>query len=100
MERPRGTGAVRSRTADGRVRVVPDEARPYLADGTLDPRLFDVSGLIEQGLGGGALPLIVTYGKGRSVHDALPPGASRSVRFPASVARPSGPPGTGRSGAP
>ncbi|WP_329398569.1 S8 family serine peptidase [Streptomyces melanogenes] len=75
VERARGaTGAVRSQTVDGRVRVVPDEARPYLADGTLDPRLFDVSGLIEQGLGGGSLPLLVTYGKGRSVRDALPPG--------------------------
>ncbi|MFI1400432.1 S8 family serine peptidase [Streptomyces sp. NPDC020681] len=63
VERPEdATGAVRSEIADGRVTVVPDEARPYLDSGVLDKRLFDVTGLIEQGLAErGPLPLIVTY---------------------------------------
>ncbi|MFD7441922.1 S8 family serine peptidase [Streptomyces sp. NPDC059909] len=66
VERPKGaTGAVRSEVANGRVTVVPDEARPYLHSGVLDKRLFDVTGLIEQGLGEGEpLPLIVTHAKG------------------------------------
>ncbi|MGW1884812.1 S8 family serine peptidase [Streptomyces sp. NPDC001970] len=66
VERPKdATGAVRSEISDGRVTVVPDEARPYLDAGVLDKRLFDVTGLIEQGLAeGGPLPLIVTYAKG------------------------------------
>lgn len=46
------TGAIRSRIDDGRVTVVPDEARPYLDSGALDPRLFDVTGLVEQGVTG------------------------------------------------
>lgn len=67
VDRPAGaTGAVRSEITKERITVVPDEARPYLGAGTLDKRLFDVTGLIRQGLGdekGGALPLIVTYDK-------------------------------------
>ncbi|MEU7702143.1 hypothetical protein [Streptomyces sp. NPDC039028] len=46
------TGAIRSRISNGRVTVVPDEARPYLDSGALDPRLFDVTGLVEQGVTG------------------------------------------------
>ncbi|MFI1976883.1 S8 family serine peptidase [Streptomyces wedmorensis] len=64
VDRAKGaTGAVRSETVNGRITVVPDEARPYLASGVLDKRLFDVSGLIEQGITD-ELPLIVTFGKG------------------------------------
>ncbi|MBM9621730.1 S8 family serine peptidase [Streptomyces zhihengii] len=75
VERAEGaTGAVRSEVLDGRVTVVPDEARPYLSAGVLDERLFDVTGLIEQGLHGeSGLPLIVSYGKG--VRAAAPRGA-------------------------
>ena len=48
-------------TAGGRVRVVPSDAGPLLAAGRLDPRLFDVTGLIEAGHDGDdPLPLIVT----------------------------------------
>ncbi|MFF9502111.1 S8 family serine peptidase [Streptomyces sp. NPDC014656] len=62
VDRAKGaTGAVRTQVTDGRVTVVPDEARPHLDSGALDPRLFDVTGLVEQGLTG-ELPLIVTYG--------------------------------------
>lgn len=64
VERAKGaTGAVRSETVNGRVTVIPDEARPYLESGVLDRRLFDVTGLVEQGITG-ALPLIVTHGRG------------------------------------
>ncbi|MFK4064468.1 S8 family serine peptidase [Streptomyces sp. NPDC029674] len=86
VDRPAGaSGAVRSRIADGRVTVVPDEARPYLRSGVLDERLFDVTGLIRQGLasaepgkaGAGRLPLIVTYEKkGRGARE-LPRGVEK-----------------------
>ncbi|WP_137989466.1 S8 family serine peptidase [Streptomyces vilmorinianum] len=77
VERAKGaTGAVRSEIVNGRVTVVPDEARPYLDSGVLDRRLFDVSGLIEQGLTG-ELPLIVTYGKGAR---AAAPRGTETVR--------------------
>ncbi|MGW0533123.1 S8 family serine peptidase [Streptomyces sp. NPDC003032] len=70
VKRPAGaSGAVRSLISGGHITVVPDEARPYLRSGALDERLFDVTGLIRQGVAerrGGAtsLPLIVMYGKG------------------------------------
>ncbi|MFF3306762.1 S8 family serine peptidase [Streptomyces sp. NPDC002952] len=84
VERPRGaTGAVRTEVADGAVTVVPDEALPYLRAGTLDRRLFDVSGLIRQGLGDGRtdeLPLIVTYDKGTRA--VTPRGAERTRALP------------------
>nr|BFD85013.1 S8 family serine peptidase [Streptomyces sp. Xyl84] len=80
VQRPAGAvGAVRTSVADGAVTVVPDEARPYLRAGRLDPRLFDVSELLRQGLGDrstGELPLIVTYGKGQAVR--TPRGAERT----------------------
>ncbi|MBL1080893.1 S8 family serine peptidase [Streptomyces actinomycinicus] len=84
VQRPRGaTGAVRTRRSDGDLTVVPDEALPYLRAGTLDRRLFDVSGLIRQGLtdaGTDALPLIVTYGTSRSA--ATPAGTERTRSLP------------------
>ncbi|MEU3828871.1 S8 family serine peptidase [Streptomyces sp. NPDC029080] len=84
VQRPPGAaGAVRTTSADGRLTVVPDEALPYLRAGTLDRRLFDVSGLIRQGLTDAeadALPLIVTYGaKARA---ATPAGAERTRALP------------------
>ncbi|MGY1997072.1 S8 family serine peptidase [Streptomyces rochei] len=84
VERPEGaTGAVHTRSSDGRTRVVPDEALPYLRDGSLDPRLFDIGALLEQGLADsetGELPLIVTYGKGERA--AAPKGAERKRALP------------------
>ncbi|GAA1031228.1 S8 family serine peptidase [Virgisporangium ochraceum] len=48
-------------TGDGRVRVVPSDAAPALTAGRLDPRLFDVTGLLDMGYDRtGYLPLIVT----------------------------------------
>ncbi|WP_432171627.1 S8 family serine peptidase [Streptomyces sp. 1222.5] len=84
VQRPRGaTGAVRTQESDGRLTVVPDEALPYLRAGTLDRRLFDVSGLIRQGLtdaGSDATPLIVTYG--RSARTVAPAGTERVRSLP------------------
>ncbi|MFJ5707707.1 S8 family serine peptidase [Streptomyces sp. NPDC093105] len=83
VDRAKGaTGAVRTQVADGRVTVVPDEARPLLDSGVLDPRLFDVTGLVEQGLTD-ALPLIVTYGT--STRAAGAPRGTETVRALPSV---------------
>ncbi|MEU3658651.1 S8 family serine peptidase [Streptomyces sp. NPDC032940] len=84
VERPPGaTGAVRTQNANGRISVVPDEALPYLRDGRLDERLFDVDELLRQGLAdteSGELPLIVTYDeKARAV---TPRGAERTRALP------------------
>jgi subtilisin family serine protease len=80
VRRPPGAaGAVRTQVAGGQLTVVPDEALPYLRAGTLDRRLFDVSGLIRQGLTDAkadALPLIVTYAKG--ARTATPAGAEKT----------------------
>ncbi|MFJ9035948.1 S8 family serine peptidase [Streptomyces sp. NPDC102406] len=83
VDRAKGaTGAVRTQVSHGDISVVPDEARPYLAAGTLDARLFDVSALIRQGLADGeadATPLIVTYdGKAARNARAVPRGAERT----------------------
>ncbi|WP_330340304.1 S8 family serine peptidase [Streptomyces sp. NBC_00557] len=84
VRRPEGaTGAVRTERSDGEISVVPDEALPYLRAGTLDRRLFDVSGLIRQGLTDAqadATPLIVAYGKGARA--ATPAGAERIRSLP------------------
>ncbi|GIJ66339.1 serine protease [Virgisporangium ochraceum] len=47
---------------DGRLRVVPGDVRPLLQAGTVDSRLFDITGLVEFGYDDkrGDLPLIVT----------------------------------------
>ncbi|MET9619290.1 S8 family serine peptidase [Streptomyces sp. NPDC006464] len=73
------TGGVRSEIVNGRVTVVPDEARRYLDSGVLDRRLFDVSGLIEQGVTD-ELPLIVTYGQ--AARAAAPRGAETVRALP------------------
>ncbi|MEU7425208.1 S8 family serine peptidase [Streptomyces sp. NPDC040750] len=84
VDRPPGApGAVRTQQSDGDLTVVPDEALPYLRAGTLDRRLFDVSGLIRQGLTDAevhALPLIVAYGKGARA--TAPAGATRTRALP------------------
>jgi len=61
---PGATGGIRQTTIDGHVHVIPDEALPYLAAGRVDERLFDVTGLVEQGYSDertGGIPLIVSY---------------------------------------
>ena len=62
------------RTAD-RTYVLPAAARPFLTAGTLDPALFDVTGLVAQGYGDAdrsALPLIVQYDGDRAAARELP----------------------------
>ncbi|MFC4783371.1 S8 family serine peptidase [Nocardioides sp. MAHUQ-72] len=52
---------------DGDLRVIPADAVPYLSSGRLDPDLFAVSRLLEDGYGDedrADLPLIVEYGEG------------------------------------
>jgi subtilisin family serine protease len=83
VKRPKGVdGLARTQVTDGRISVIPDEARPFLASGTLDRRLFDVTGLIEQGLADNktdATPLIVTYsGKTARTAAVTPRGAERT----------------------
>ncbi|MFJ8542058.1 S8 family serine peptidase [Streptomyces sp. NPDC093586] len=84
VERPAdATGAVRTQSANGEISVVPDEALPYLRDGRLDERLFDVDALLRQGLADtetGELPLIVTYEKG--ARTLTPRGAERTRSLP------------------
>ncbi|MEV5610546.1 S8 family serine peptidase [Streptomyces sp. NPDC052225] len=89
VDRAKGaTGAVRTQVSGGEVSVVPDEARPYLEAGTLDARLFDVSGLIRQGLADtktDATPLIVTYGGKAARAAALAPKGAERTRTLASI---------------
>ncbi|WP_413757099.1 S8 family serine peptidase [Streptomyces sp. MMBL 11-3] len=84
VERAEGaTGAVRTRTVDGDLSVVPDEALPRLRAGTLDRRLFDVDELIRQGLTDrrtDGLPLIVTYEE--DAPPAVPRGTVRTRALP------------------
>ncbi|MFG2677604.1 S8 family serine peptidase [Streptomyces sp. NPDC048392] len=84
VERPEGAaGAVHTRSRGGRTTVVPDEALPYLREGSLDERLFDVGELLAQGLADsetGELPLIVTYDQG--VRAATPRGTERTRALP------------------
>ncbi|MFJ2094069.1 S8 family serine peptidase [Streptomyces sp. NPDC087901] len=70
---PAGAAEIQQHGTD--ITVIPDEARDLLAAGTLDPRLFDVDSLIEQGYADGAdLPLIV---QGAKASDPVPAGAAR-----------------------
>ncbi|MFD5703806.1 S8 family serine peptidase [Streptomyces lasiicapitis] len=86
VERPPGaSGAVRTSVADGRITVVPDEARPYLRAGVLDKRLFDVTELSRLGGAGATTPLIVTYDKTRAGRDARTPRGTDKVRSLPSV---------------
>ncbi len=58
-----------ARNAD-RTYVVPRDAERFLANGTADRRLFDVTQLVEWGYDDAArpdLPLIVTYAQGRTL---------------------------------
>ncbi|MGN9909586.1 S8 family serine peptidase [Phytohabitans sp. LJ34] len=53
---------VTRRDERGHIHVVPADALPLLRDGDLDPRLFDVTTLLDYGYDGRAdLPLIVAY---------------------------------------
>ncbi|GAB7047400.1 S8 family serine peptidase [Catenuloplanes indicus JCM 9534] len=83
MEVRRGPGREHVRFAttrhDGRVSVIPSDAAPLLGTGRVDPRLFDVTTLIEFGYDDrrAGLPLIVRGGTGNArAARALPGGMS------------------------
>ncbi|QUW78975.1 S8 family serine peptidase [Streptomyces mirabilis] len=65
----------------GEVSVTPDDAIPLVQAGRLDPALFNISQLVEQGYADektGAIPLIATYAKGAET----PEGARRTRALP------------------
>src|SRR5579859_2426482 len=68
IQRGPGRGSVTflSRTVRGHLQVIPGDALPLLAAGKLDPRLFDVTTLLQFGYDDrrANLPLIVTYDGG------------------------------------
>ncbi|WP_392670016.1 S8 family serine peptidase [Streptomyces sp. LN785] len=86
------TGAVRTDVVNGHINVVPAEAQPYLDAKVLDPRLFDITELLAQGLAdarGGSgrqategLPLIVTYGARARSAASTPPGTAKVRSLP------------------
>ncbi|MFJ1973822.1 S8 family serine peptidase [Streptomyces sp. NPDC087903] len=72
-------------TVGGDTYVYPDSARPYLASGVLDDRLFNVSRLVADGYGDAALeqlPLIVTYGGKEASASTL---RKRAIAMPGDV---------------
>ncbi|MFI6609942.1 S8 family serine peptidase [Streptomyces sp. NPDC050507] len=72
---PTGTASILKHGKD--ITVVPEEVRPLLDAGVLDPRLFEVGELIEQGYADGRdLPLIVQ----NSSASGRTPANSRQVR--------------------
>ncbi|HEU5475926.1 MAG TPA: S8 family serine peptidase [Actinophytocola sp.] len=67
-----------SRRAGGDLHVLPSDAMPLLANGKLDPQLFNVTALVDNGYADGAskdIPLIVQYPPG-AVAAAAPAGSS------------------------
>nr|WP_232285262.1 S8 family serine peptidase [Saccharomonospora xinjiangensis] len=75
---------------DGDLYVIPHDASPLIAAGTLDQRLFNVSGLLEAGYhdeGRDDVPVLVSYveGQERARTRALADGAATSVRPLAAV---------------
>ncbi|WP_460889617.1 S8 family peptidase [Promicromonospora xylanilytica] len=78
---PADGGAVRTQQVGDHFYVVPDAALPYLAAGTLDRRLFDVTALLELRYDDettDATPLILERAGTRSRTAALP-GATRTL---------------------
>ncbi|NGO80180.1 S8 family serine peptidase [Streptomyces sp. YC504] len=69
---------VTARYMDGELHVIPDTAVPYIAEGRLDPELFNVTKLIAYGYDDAhqdAIPLIATYGKDKRA--AAPEGSTK-----------------------
>ncbi|GGJ41446.1 peptidase [Streptomyces brasiliensis] len=77
-----GTAQARILESNGDLYVYPDSALPYVAAGTLDRRLFDVTDLIADGYDDAhreRLPLIVSYDSGtaaKGLRATLPRGAA------------------------
>lgn len=78
-------GDIRITTVGDDVYVVPSVALPYLASGAFDRALFDVTGLVEQGLTDEqrtTLPLIVQYDDGSLRASGAPVGSVRTRTLP------------------
>ena len=75
-------GGIRTVTINGDQYVFPAEAMPFVAAGTIDRRLFDVTALVDQGLTDderASLPLIVQYDTNAAGQRAsIPDGAVRT----------------------
>ena len=86
VDRPAGAvGGVRIQESGGDLYVIPDEVVGLLGADEIDPRLFDVTALIEMGYddaGTRTVPLIVTYTRAKARSAAAPtaPRGSRTVR--------------------
>ncbi|MPZ26944.1 MAG: S8 family serine peptidase [Micromonosporaceae bacterium] len=79
------SGAFRVYERGGHTHVVPLTAQPYLDSGLLDPRLFDVTLLADQGYDDGStsqLPLIIEYGAAARAATAAPDGARPGTALP------------------
>ncbi|WP_026366174.1 S8 family serine peptidase [Promicromonospora sukumoe] len=83
---PAGGGAVRTQQVGDHTYVIPDVALPYLAAGTLDRRLFDVTALLQMQYDDetvAATPLILEHAGARARSAAAElPGAKRTLDLP------------------
>jgi subtilisin family serine protease len=80
-----GTTAYSIVPAGNALYVIPDQALPLIASGRLDKRLFDVTGLVEQGYDDAStksLPVIIEYGAPSLAKRAAPAGARVSQSIP------------------
>ena len=86
VDRPAGAvGGVRMQESGGDLYVIPDEAVGLLGAHEIDPRLFDVTALIEMGYddaGTRTVPLLVSYTKAktRAAGPTVAPRGSRTMR--------------------
>ncbi|MET9314216.1 S8 family serine peptidase [Kribbella sp. NPDC003505] len=75
-------GGVQIQQVGDDLHVVPDVALPYLASGRLDPELFNVTSLVDQGYDDASvksIPLIVQYRPGLRAAAATPQHAERGA---------------------
>ncbi|WP_350280381.1 S8 family serine peptidase [Kribbella sp. HUAS MG21] len=76
------SGGVQIQQVGDDLHVVPDAALPYLASGRLDPELFNVTSLVDQGYDDASvtsIPLIVQYRPGLRTAAATPKHADRGA---------------------
>ena len=83
------SGPVQTQTVGGQTYVIPSSAQPFLAAGTLDRQLFNITGLLADGYDDqsrGSIPLIVQFGTtgprtARSAPSTLP-GTETAAELP------------------
>ncbi|NEE01851.1 S8 family peptidase [Phytoactinopolyspora halotolerans] len=76
-----GVAFAEQETADGGLRVVPADALELIAAGRIDPRLFDITGLLAQGYDDAStrqLPLIVQYDDAPRARRSAPAALTRA----------------------